>query len=58
MTGIFDGEKAVEELRGGDFVEGGGVVGKVKRAVLVELDGEISAAYSDGLLTITLRFSS
>lgn len=50
VTGIFDGEKAVEELRGGDFVEGGGVVGKVQRAVLVELDGEIAVAVFEGVV--------
>ena len=50
MAGIFDGEKAVEELRGGDFVEGGGVVGKVQRAVLVELDGEIAVAVFEGVV--------
>lgn len=50
VTSIFDGEKTVEELRGGDFVEGGGVVGKVKRAVLVELDGEIAVAVFEGVV--------
>lgn len=50
VTGIFDGEKTVEELRGGDFVEGSGVVGKVQRAVLVELDGEIAVAVFEGVV--------
>ena len=50
MVGGFDGEEAVEELGGGDAVEGGGMVGKGDDGVAGKADKEVAIAVFEGVV--------
>ncbi len=50
MVGGFDGEEAVEELGGGDAVEGGSMVGKGDDGVAGKADKEVAVAVFEGVV--------